>query len=154
LAHARAQVARPPGQRLTLGVATFSTAQRQAIFDRLERRRRADPSCEGFFDESADEPFFVKNLETVQGGERDVIFLSIGYGRSADGQLALNFGPLNVEGGERRLNVLITRARVRCEVFTNLTADAIDPTRTRSRGVRALRTFLAFAQTGRLDGDR
>ncbi|HEX8203938.1 MAG TPA: DUF3320 domain-containing protein, partial [Isosphaeraceae bacterium] len=152
LEHARAQAGRPHGRRLTLGVATFSTAQRQAIVDRLERLRRAEPACEAFFDEGAEEPVFVKNLENVQGDERDVIFISIGYGRTATGELALNFGPLNAEGGERRLNVLITRARVRCEVFTNLTAGDIDPGRSRSRGVGALRSFLAYAQTGRLDG--
>jgi hypothetical protein len=152
MAHAREQLARPETDRLTLGVASFSIPQMEAILDRLERRRREDPSCEPFFTPDSHEPFFVKNLENVQGDERDVILISIGYGRTAEGVVAMAFGPLNSEGGERRLNVLITRARVRCEVFTNLTASDIDLGRTQARGVRALKTFLAFAETGTLDG--
>lgn len=136
---------------LTLGVAAFSVAQMQAVLDQLELLRRADPSTEDFFSSHGAEPFFVKNLETVQGDERDVIFISIGYGRTAEGYLAMDFGPLNRVGGERRLNVLITRARQRCEVFTNITADDIDLSRTQARGVAALKTFLAYAQHGRLD---
>ena len=148
MAHARA---RPD---LTLGVATFSTAQMQAIQDQLELLRREDPSCEQtFFNAHQEEPFFVKNLENVQGDERDIIFISIGYGRTAKGELTMNFGPLNQEGGERRLNVLITRARQRCEVFTNLTADDIDLSRTNARGVEVLKRYLKYAQTGELDLD-
>ena len=136
---------------LSLGVAAFSMAQTRAVQDRLEELRREDPSGEAFFAAHADEPFFVKNLETVQGDERDVVMVSIGYGRAEDGRVDLNFGPLNREGGERRLNVLITRARLRCEVFTNMTEDDIDLERTQSQGVRSLRTFLAFARTGILE---
>ncbi|MFO0957929.1 MAG: DUF3320 domain-containing protein [Isosphaeraceae bacterium] len=88
----------------------------------------------------------------MQGDERDVIFISVGYGRAADGSVSYNFGPLNAEGGERRLNVLITRARVRCEVFSNLTANDLDPARIRARGVQALRAFLAYAQDGQQAG--
>lgn len=152
MAFAREQLRQRAGDRLSLGVATFSAAQMQAIVERIERLRHDEPEIEEFFAEGAIEPFFIKNLENVQGDERDVIFISIGYGRTAEGTVSLNFGPLNGEGGERRLNVLITRARVRCEVFTNLTADDIDPSRTRSRGVQALRTFLAFARDGEPEG--
>jgi very-short-patch-repair endonuclease len=137
--------------RLTLGVASFSVAQMQTILDQLEILRRNDPSCESFFADHPHEPFFVKNLENVQGDERDVIFISIGYGLAVGGYLTMHFGPLNNEGGERRLNVLITRARCSCHVFTNLTADAIDLDRSDAHGVRALKTFLQYAQTGRLD---
>ena len=133
---------------MTLGVATFSVRQTQVILDQLELLRREDPAHEGFFNSHPDEPFFVKNLETVQGDERDVIFISIGYGRESNGRIGMNFGPLNSDGGERRLNVLITRARRRCEVFTNLTADDIDLGRTRSWGVRSLKAYLAYAQYG------
>ncbi len=136
---------------LTLGVAAFSSAQMHAVQDQLELLRRQDPSCEGFFTAHPAEPFFVKNLETVQGDERDVIFISIGYGRDADGKADMNFGPLNRDGGERRLNVLITRAKQRCEVFTNLTSDDIDLGRTRARGVRVLKTYLSYARDGVLD---
>ncbi len=136
---------------LTLGVGAFSISQRNAIQDQLEMLRRQDRSCEAFFRAHPHEPFFVKNLENVQGDERDVIFISVGYGRSSDGRVSMNFGPLNQKGGERRLNVLITRARKRCEVFTNLTADDIDERRTKARGVEVLKTFLKYADTGQLD---
>ena len=137
---------------LTLGIATFSTAQMESIQNALELLRREDPSCEQtFFNAHPEEPFFVKNLENVQGDERDVIFISIGYGRDTKGKLTMNFGPLNRKGGERRLNVLITRARRRCEVFTNLTADDIDPAPTNPLGVVGLKRYLKYAQTGETD---
>ena len=143
--HARSQ------PHLTLGVATFSASQMTAIQDQLETLRWGDPSCETFFNAHPQEPFFVKNLENVQGDERDVIFISIGYGRDANGHLTMNFGPLTQDGGERRLNVLITRARRRCEVFTNLTADDIDLSRTNARGVEVLKRYLKYAETGKSD---
>jgi very-short-patch-repair endonuclease/DNA polymerase III delta prime subunit len=136
--------------RLSLGVVAFSTAQRQAIQDALEIRRRKNPQLEVFFTAHADEPFFVKNLENVQGDERDVIFISIGYGRGEDGNVSMSFGPLNNDGGERRLNVLITRAKLRCEVFTNITADDIDLERTKRYSIQALKSFLYFAEHGKL----
>jgi len=134
----------------SLGVAAFSSSQMRAILDQLEILRRQDLSCEGFFRSHPNEPFFVKNLENVQGDERDAIFISVGYGRTAEGLISMNFGPLNRQGGERRLNVLITRARRRCEVFTNLTADDIDLRRSNAWGVRALKRYLEYAQTGNL----
>ena len=94
------------------------------------------------------EPFFVKNLENIQGDERDIIFISIGYARNKSGYMAMRFGPVGAEGGERRLNVLITRARERCEVFSSITADDIDLERGRGRGVAALKAFLQYAQSG------
>ena len=133
---------------LTLGVVAFSTAQRDAIELQLELLRRADASCESFFNGNKREPFFVKNLENVQGDERDMIFISIGYGKTAEGYMAMSFGPLNRDGGERRLNVLISRARLAMDVFSNFTADDIDLNRTKARGAVALKNFLAFAQTG------
>lgn len=136
---------------LTLGVASFSVAQTQAIQDELEHLRHQNPHLEPFFAAHPAEPFFVKNLENVQGDERDVIFISVGYGRTADGYLTMNFGPLNQTGGERRLNVLITRARRRCELFSNLTADDIDLNKTTARGLIALKRYLKYAQTGSLD---
>jgi len=136
---------------MSFGVATFSSAQQEAIRDRLEYERRQDPSCEDFFSGHPDEPFFVKNLESVQGDQRDVIFISVGYGRDDDGRVTMNFGPLNQEGGERRLNVLTTRAKYRCEVFTNLKAEDIDLSSTDARGVEVLKEYLKFAETGELD---
>lgn len=136
---------------LSLGVGTFSVAQRDAILDELEERRREHPECEAFFANDSAEPFFVKNLENIQGDERDVIFISVGYARDSRGVLTMNFGPLTAEGGHRRLNVLITRARQRCEVFSAITADDIDLTRTEAWGVRALKAFLQFARDGQHD---
>jgi very-short-patch-repair endonuclease len=136
---------------LSLGVAAFSQAQMQVILDEVELARRQDPSREDFFSSHPDEPFFVKNLENVQGDERDVIFISVGYGRTKEGFLAMSFGPLNRDGGERRLNVLITRARRRCEVFSNLKAQDIDISRARGPGVVALKRYLNYAELGSLD---
>ena len=146
--HARAYVNGETDE--TLGVVAFSGAQADAIEDEVDRLRRADPSCESFFAASG-EKFFVKNLETVQGDERDVIFISVGYGRDKDGYLAMSFGPLGKAGGERRLNVLITRARVRCEVYTNLHSDDIDLHRTKGEGTRVFKEFLRYCETGILD---
>ncbi len=146
---ARTQLRQPAEERQSLLVAAFSVAQTNAIWDRLEMLK--DASCKEFFAPGRHEPFDVKNLENVQGDERDVIFISFGYGRDETGQVSMNFGPLNRDGGERRLNVLITRARRRCEIFTNLTDQDIDLTRTDSRGVRALKSFLAYARTKQLD---
>jgi very-short-patch-repair endonuclease len=151
IAHAREQLRKPEKERLTLGVAAFSVAQMDAILAQVEGLRRANASCEEFFGFNSHEPFFVKNLENVQGDERDVMFISIGYGRTAEGYLAMSFGPLNRAGGERRLNVLITRARERCEVFTTLSADDIDLSRTNAGGALALKTFLTYAATGKID---
>jgi very-short-patch-repair endonuclease len=134
-----------------LGVAAFSSSQAQAILDKLELLRRGYPAAERFFADHPSEPFFVKNLENVQGDERDVIFISVGYGKDANGYLSMNFGPLNADGGQRRLNVLITRARQRCEVFTNLTADDLITERAPGAGIKALKVFLKYAQTGILD---
>lgn len=137
---------------LSLGVAAFSVAQRRAILDELELLRRAHPETEGFFHAHPSEPFFVKNLENVQGDERDVIFISVGYGPTVPGgRVPMRFGPLGSEGGERRLNVLISRAKQRCEVFASMTDEDIEPDFAQSRkGVFAFRLFLHYARTGRL----
>lgn len=134
----------------SLGVATFSLRQREAIRDELELRLVKAPELQAFFDSHPEEPFFIKNLENVQGDERDVIFISVAYGRNTQGYMAMRFGPLSSEGGERRLNVLISRAKRRCEVFSSITADDIDLERAKGRGVAALKIFLSFAKTGRL----
>jgi len=147
MAHAKAK----PGE--TLGVAAFSIRQRDAILDALEERRRADPSAEAFFAANPAEPFFVKNLENVQGDERDSIFVSIGYGRDAEGRIAMRFGPVGLSGGERRLNVLITRAKRQLVVFSSIGAEEIDLARTDGEGGEAaLRAFLAYAAGGPAPG--
>jgi very-short-patch-repair endonuclease len=132
----------------SLGVIAFSQRQQLRILDELERQRRANPDLEGFFGEGRDEPFFVKNLENVQGDERDVIFLGIGYGPDETGRVALRFGPLNREGGERRLNVAVTRARRGMVVVSSLRAHDIDLSRTAAVGVKLLRAYLDYAERG------
>jgi very-short-patch-repair endonuclease len=136
---------------LTLGVVAFSQAQKIAIENRIEALARKHADFDAWVRGSPEEPFFVKNLENVQGDERDVMFISVGYGRDAKGAFSMNLGPLNQAGGERRLNVLITRARRRCVVFTNLTADDLDLRRAGGAGIRAFKSFLAFAKAGRLE---
>jgi hypothetical protein len=105
-----------------------------------------------FFDEDRPEPFFVKNLERVQGDERDDIVLTVGYGKTPHGRVLHRFGPLNLEGGERRLNVAITRARRSMTVVSAISAEDLDPTRLRARGAVMLRDFLSYAAGGPLPG--
>lgn len=135
---------------LSLGVATFSVSQRKAIQDELEMLRRLNPQYEDFFHAHLGEPFFIKNLENIQGDERDVIMISVGYARNTQGYLAMRFGPLGSQGGERRLNVLISRAKRRCEVFASITDEDIDLERAKGVGVLAFKLFLQYARTGRL----
>ncbi|ADJ16699.1 DUF4011 domain-containing protein [Halalkalicoccus jeotgali] len=134
----------------SLGVVAFSEAQERAIRDLIEERRRDDPVLDSFVDESdALEGFFIKNLEAVQGDERDVMLFSVGYGPDQSGKITMNFGPLNNDGGERRLNVAITRARERVIVFSSLQPGDIDTTRTEARGVRDFKAYLEYAKKGK-----
>lgn len=135
----------------SLGIGTFNMKQQQAILDEVERQLYHQPDMNEFFTSTRDEHFFVKNLETIQGDERDAIFLSIGYGKDADGRLYRNFGPLNQEGGERRLNVLITRARERCVVFSNFRASDLQLDNSAPFGTRALKMFLDYAENRNLE---
>ena len=128
----------------TLGVITFSYAQRDAIIAEWEKRRREQPQFEAFFDENAPEPFFIKNLEMVQGDERDVIFFSVGYGKDEAGKVLMNFGPLNQDGGERRLNVAVTRARRNVKLVSSIMPEDIDLTRTQSLGAQLLRDICSM----------
>ncbi|MBC8174762.1 MAG: DUF3320 domain-containing protein [Candidatus Marinimicrobia bacterium] len=131
----------------SLGIGTFSQAQQTAILDELELLRRNDLSLEHFFTDNRDESFFVKNLETIQGDERDIIFISVGYGRDVNGKITMNFGPLNKAGGERRLNVLVTRAREKVVVFSSITGDDFDLSKTKALGVHKLKQYLDFARS-------
>lgn len=133
----------------TLGIAAFSMAQADELYREFERQLKIKKTkeIEEFLYEGKAEPFFIKNLENVQGDERDVILISVGYGRDKEGNLSMDFGPLNKDGGERRLNVLITRARKKCIVFSNITSYDINPSKTQAKGVIALKKFLEYAQT-------
>lgn len=132
----------------TVGVVTFNGEQQKLIMDMLDDACRKDPSLEPYFAESELEPVFVKNLESVQGDERDIIYFSTTYGKDAAGVMSMNFGPINRPGGERRLNVAITRARQELVVFSTLRPEHIDLARTQSVGVRDLKHFLEFAERG------
>ncbi|AMD17277.1 DNA helicase [Methanobrevibacter sp. YE315] len=134
------------GDTKSLGVGTFSVAQKNAILEALEVKRKERPEFEPLFSENKEERFFVKNLETIQGDERDVILISVGYGYDEDRKMSLNFGPLNQDGGERRLNVLITRAREKCVVFSNFKAYDMKLTANPPYGVKSLREFLEYAE--------
>ena len=109
---------------------------------RLRKCLRQDPELAGFFDESHEERFFVKNLERVQGDERDAIILSIGYGKNARGDLPYRFGPLLIEGGERRLNVAVTRAKNRLTLVSSLSSRDMDPERSAAERVKLLALSL------------
>lgn len=137
---------------LSLGIVTFSFAQRNLITELLEYQRRQDVELDSFLREGGSEEVFVKNIENVQGDERDVILVSVGYGPSMPGgKPTMNFGPVNNEGGERRLNVLFTRARVRCEVFCSFDPGEMDLSKTKLEGPRVLKRFLDYAKTGIID---
>lgn len=135
------------GSPQTIGVVTFNQKQQSLILDMLDAARRARPELDQFFSEDLIEPVFVKNLEAVQGDERDVILFSTTFGPDAEGKLSMNFGPLNKSGGERRLNVAITRAKHELKVFTSLRSEQINLSRTAALGVRDLKHFLEFAET-------
>ena len=141
----------PKAPRRSYGVVTFSQAQQALVENLLDEERRKYPDIEPHFGDEPPvegEPVFVKNLENVQGDERDVILFSICYGLDEAGKLSMNFGPLNREGGERRLNVAVTRAKHEVLVFSGLRGDQIDLTRTQRRGVRDLKYFLEYAERG------
>ena len=145
MAHALSQ------PHMTLGVAAFSVPQRDLISVEVEMLRRKTPEAEEFFSRHPNEPFFVKNLENIQGDERDAIFISVGYGRNESGRITKEFGPLNKDGGHRRLNVLITRAKMVMRVFSNFRGDELDLDVSAKHGVRALKNFLKFAETRELE---
>lgn len=135
-----------PGK--SLGVVAFSRQQADAIDDALENKRGEDPAYEGFFNEDRLEGFFVKSLENVQGDERDVMIFSIGYGYDRQGRMTMGFGPLNQEGGERRLNVAITRAREKVLVVSSIRASDFDLSQNPRPGALHLYRYLDFAERG------
>ncbi|GHC15488.1 DNA helicase [Kushneria pakistanensis] len=139
---------RPEEERLTLGVITFNAQQQELILNLLDAERRQAPELEWFFEDAREEPVIVKNLENIQGDERDVMLFSITFGPDHAGKLSMVFGPLNLEGGEKRLNVAVTRARQELHIFASIRADQIDLTRTKATGVKHLKSFLDFAARG------
>jgi very-short-patch-repair endonuclease len=132
----------------SLGIIAFSESQQATIEDAIIDYRERDPSYEWFFDESRDEPFFVKNLENVQGDERDTIIFSICYGKDKNGAMYMNFGPVGHSGGERRLNVAITRAKCNIKLVGSILPSDIDINRAKSEGTRMLRSYIEYARKG------
>ncbi len=131
----------------SIGVVSFSQVQQNLIEDILIEELNKYPALEEKAFQSS-EPIFIKNLENVQGDERDVILFSIGYGPDKHGNVSMNFGPLNNQGGERRLNVAVSRARYEMIIFSTLRSEQIDLKRTKSKGVEGLKRFLEFAERG------
>jgi len=132
----------------TIGVVTFNQTQQTLIDSLLDARRRQNSALDRAIAARIHEPLFVKNLENVQGDERDIIYFSITYGADAAGRTSMNFGPLNMEGGHRRLNVAISRAREGIVIFSSLMPEQIDLSRVRAAGVRDLKSYLEFAIRG------
>jgi very-short-patch-repair endonuclease len=145
LEHARER----PGE--SLGVITMGIKHKDRIEERLRQRLSEDPELADrlaeFFDEKREEEFFVKNLERVQGDERDAIILSIGYGKDTRGGLPYRFGPLLTEGGERRLNVAVTRAKTRITLVSSFSSGDMDPERSTAEGVKLLRQYLQYVES-------
>ena len=137
----------------SLGIIAFSEKQQNAISLEIHRFREKNPEYEAFFAEGKEDEFFVKNLENVQGDERDTIFFSVGYAKTKEQKannkpMAMRFGPLGVQGGERRLNVAVTRARRNIKLVSSILPSDIDLNRTESEGIRMLRSYIEFAMKG------
>jgi AAA domain len=142
LEHARRQ----PG--MSLGVIALGIRHAERIDEMLRAALAGHPGLEAFFAEDRPEPFFVKNLERVQGDERDSIILSIGYGKHRDGRMRYHWGPLLRNGGERRLNVAVTRARQRLTLVSSFSSRDVDPDRVTSAGARLLCDYLEYTDSG------
>ena len=132
----------------SLGVIAFGEVQQLAIESALRKMRMENQSFERFFNEELEEPFFIKNLENVQGDERDTIIFSIGYAKDAAGVFHMNFGPLSKVGGERRLNVAVTRAKYNVKLVGSIMPTDINIDRISAEGPKLLRNYIDFAMNG------
>ena len=135
----------------TLGVIALGLKHADRIAETLRLERRDRPELDHFFSEANPEPFFVKNLERVQGDERDAIILTVGYSRNKRGEMRYRFGPINQEGGFRRLNVAVTRAKRRMTIVSSFSHKDMDPDRLRGQGVQRLRDYIEYAASGGRD---
>jgi DNA polymerase III delta prime subunit len=132
----------------SLGIATYNINQQKAITAEVEKMFKRHPDARANMMRHTDEPFMIRNLENIQGDERDVMYVSIGYGYDTDGKLSKSFGTLNREGGERRLNVLMTRAREQCVIFSNFKSADMGMREDMPEGVKALQAYLEYAEYG------
>ena len=135
-------------RKSSIGVVTFSSVQQELIDDLMQEALHKEPELEQYC-VNVEEPLFIKNLENVQGDERDVILFSVGYGPDANGKVAMNFGPLNQDGGWRRLNVAISRSRKSMMIYSSFRPEKLDLSRTASAGIVGLKGFLEFAARGK-----
>lgn len=149
VAEIRRRAMNPKLKGQSIGVVTFNTQQQGLIQDLFDEACDHDSRLNEWNAKAA-EPVFIKNLESVQGDERDVIIFSVGYGPDKTGKVTMNFGPLNREGGWRRLNVAVSRARMEMIVIATLQPSQMDLSRTSANGVRQLKAFLEYAKTGSL----
>lgn len=135
----------------SMGIVTINSNQQRLVEDYMDEARRHNPHLEVFFTATDTyDPVFIKNLESVQGDERDIIILSLTYGPTEQGSrtMSMNFGPLNKQGGERRLNVAITRATTEVLVFSSFDSSMVDLSRTNATAVEHLKNYLEFAERG------
>jgi superfamily I DNA and/or RNA helicase/very-short-patch-repair endonuclease len=130
----------------SLGIVALNSSQREAIEDALEEELKDHPDMQPYFDSTGNEAFFIKSLESVQGDERDVIIISIGYGKDRDNSLTMNFGPLNIDGGWRRLNVLVTRAKWQIILVSSLKSSELSRVNPQNRGAYSLKNFIEYAE--------
>jgi very-short-patch-repair endonuclease len=131
----------------SLGVIALGLPHARRIEAALAAARRERPDLDAFFTESGDEPFFVKNLERVQGDERTAVILTMGYGRTKTGSVSHNFGPINQQGGERRLNVAITRAKSRLTLVSSFRKSDLNPSSLISTGPKLLAAYLGYVES-------
>ncbi|MCR1809016.1 AAA domain-containing protein, partial [Haploplasma modicum] len=136
------------GFNRSIGIVTFNEQQQRLIEQEIDKMRRLNRSLDEYFSSNLKEPFFVKNIETVQGDERDTIIISIGYGPAPiTKKISMNFGPLNKDGGYRRLNVAISRSKLNLKVVSSIRSSDIDLSKTDARGVKFLKEFLRISET-------
>lgn len=148
VARMRRDLNQPEEERSTFGVVTFNMQQQSLIQDLFDEAQRDYPEIDWYFADDRIEPTVVKNLENVQGDERDVIFFSITFGPDESGRVPLTFGALNRQGGERRLNVAVTRARQELVVYSSFQGEQLNAERSNAVGVRHLKAFLEYAEKG------
>ncbi|HUL39743.1 MAG TPA: AAA domain-containing protein, partial [Methanomassiliicoccales archaeon] len=140
------------GRMPSVGVITFNEQQRDLVEDAIERRRSKDKDFDRLYAASSspqrnlDDRPFVKNIENVQGDERDAIIFSVAYAKDPSGKLRVQFGPLNQEGGENRLNVAVTRARERVVVVASFDPAELPVEDLKNLGPKRLKDYLLYAQ--------
>lgn len=146
--HIVKRLSNPKLESDSIGIVTFNQPQRDLIADLLDKAKFGNPQIRRFFNENDVNSLFIKNLENVQGDERDIIIFSVTFGPDNIGRISLNLGPLNKTGGERRLNVAITRARKEIIIFSSLLPEQMMVENLEGEGVKLLKRYLEFADRG------